>query len=60
MQNRRFFIGGSDVRIIMGNDEAALVRLWRQKRGEAELEDPSSNLIVQLENVHRRAQSLLV
>ena len=32
--NRRFFIGGSDARVIMGDDEAALVRLWREKRGE--------------------------
>src|SRR4030088_3003364 len=46
--NRRSFIGGSDARIIMGNDEAALVRLWREKRGEAEPEDLSGNLIVQL------------
>ena len=45
---RRTFIGGSDARIIMGNDEAALVRLWREKRGEAEPEDLSGNLIVQL------------
>ena len=42
------FIGGSDARIIMGNDEAALVRLWREKRGEVEPEDLSGNLIVQL------------
>jgi YqaJ-like viral recombinase domain len=47
-ENRRFFIGGSDARIIMGNDEVALLRLWREKRGEAEPEDLSSNLIVQL------------
>ena len=33
---RRYFIGGSDARIIMGDDEAALVRLWREKRGEVE------------------------
>jgi predicted phage-related endonuclease len=46
--DRRSFIGGSDARIIMGNDEAALLRLWRQKRGEAEPEDLSGNLIVQL------------
>jgi predicted phage-related endonuclease len=46
--NRRSFIGGSDARIIMGTDEAALVRLWREKRGEAEPEDYSANLIVQL------------
>jgi predicted phage-related endonuclease len=45
---RRGFIGGSDARIIMGSDEAALVRLWREKRGEAEPEDLSGNLIVQL------------
>jgi predicted phage-related endonuclease len=46
--NRRWFIGGSDARIIMGSDEAALVRLWREKRGEAEPEDLSGNLLVQL------------
>ena len=45
---RRYFIGGSDARIIMGSNEAALVRLWREKRGEAEPEDLSGNLIVQL------------
>jgi predicted phage-related endonuclease len=45
---RRAFIGGSDARIIMGSDEAALVRLWREKRGDAEPEDLSTNLIVQL------------
>ena len=47
-ENRQSFIGGSDARIIMGNDEAALVRLWREKRGEAEPQDLSGNLIVQL------------
>jgi predicted phage-related endonuclease len=45
---RRSFIGGSDARIIMGTDEAALIRLWCEKRGEAEPEDLSSNLLVQL------------
>ena len=44
----RDFIGGSDARIIMGTDEAVLLRLWREKRGEAEPEDLSGNLIVQL------------
>jgi predicted phage-related endonuclease len=48
---RRSFIGGSDARIIMGDDEAALLRLWREKRGEAEPEDLSGNLIVQLGSV---------
>jgi predicted phage-related endonuclease len=46
--DRHSFIGGSDARIIMGNDETALTRLWREKRGEAEPEDLSGNLIVQL------------
>ena len=46
--DRRSFIGGSDARIIMGDDEAALVRLWREKRGEVEPGDLSGNLIVQL------------
>ena len=45
---RRYFVGGSDARIIVGNDEAALLRLWREKRGEVEPEDLSGNLIVQL------------
>ena len=49
--DRRSFIGGSDARIIMGSDEAALVRLWREKRGEGGPEDLSGNLIVQLGNV---------
>jgi predicted phage-related endonuclease len=47
-ESRRSFIGGSDARIIMGSDDAALVRLWREKRGVAEPEDLSGNLIVQL------------
>jgi YqaJ-like viral recombinase domain len=57
-QNRRHFIGGSDARIIMGDDEAALLRLWHEKRGEAEPRDLSGNLIVQLgavtEELNRR------
>jgi len=46
--DRRAFIGGSDARIITGDDETALLRLWREKRGEIEPEDLSNNLIVQL------------
>jgi predicted phage-related endonuclease len=49
--DRRGFLGGSDARIIMGSDEKALLRLWREKRGEVEPEDLSGNLIVQLGNV---------
>jgi predicted phage-related endonuclease len=56
--DRRYFVGGSDARIIMGGDEAALLRLWREKRGEVEPEDLSSNLVVQLglatEELNRR------
>jgi predicted phage-related endonuclease len=32
----------------MGQDEAALIRLWREKRGEIEPQDLSGNLVVQL------------
>jgi predicted phage-related endonuclease len=32
----------------MGDDEGALLRLWREKRGEVEPQDLSGNLIVQL------------
>src|SRR5271154_5196045 len=45
---RRYFIGGSDARIVMGNALASLERLWREKRGEVQPEDLSTNLIVQL------------
>jgi predicted phage-related endonuclease len=57
-EDRRYFVGGSDARIIMGDDEAALFRLWREKRGEVEPEDLSDNLVVQLglatEGLNRR------
>jgi predicted phage-related endonuclease len=51
VRNRRAFIGGSDARIIMGVDEAALLRLWQEKRGEVEPEDLSGSLLVQLGTV---------
>ena len=55
---RRHFIGGSDARIIMSDNQQALVRLWREKRGEVEPEDLSGNLLVQLgvvtEDLNRR------
>src|SRR5258708_2491561 len=42
----------------MGSDEADLIRLWREKRGEVEPEDLNDNLIVQLgrvtEDLNRR------
>jgi predicted phage-related endonuclease len=56
--NRRHFIGGSDARIIMGKDEKALLRLWKEKRGEEVAQDLSAVLIVQLglvtEGLNRR------
>src|SRR6516225_686039 len=57
-KDRRHFIGGSDARIIMGKDEKALLRLWREKRGEEAPLDLSSILLVQLgvatEDLNRR------
>ena len=56
--SRQGFIGGSDARVIMGDDDRALLRLWREKRGEVEPEDLSDNLVVQLgaatEELNRR------
>ena len=46
--DRCAFVGGSDARIIMGDDEAALLRLWKEKRGEVEPQDLSGELLVQL------------
>jgi len=55
---RHGFIGGSDARIIMGDDKRALIRLWQEKRGEVEPEDLSDDLVVQLgmatEDLNRR------
>jgi predicted phage-related endonuclease len=55
---RRHFIGGSDARVIMGKDEKALLRLWKEKRGETAALDLSDVLIVQLglvtEDLNRR------
>jgi predicted phage-related endonuclease len=57
-KDRRTFIGGSDARTIMGDDESNLVRLWREKCGDSEPEDLADNLIVQLgtvtEDLNRR------
>jgi hypothetical protein len=38
--DRRQFIGGSDARVIIGQDEKALIRLWKEKRGEVGPEGP--------------------
>jgi predicted phage-related endonuclease len=56
--DRRHFLGGSDARVVMGKDEKALFRLWREKRGETAALDLSNILIVQLglvtEDLNRR------
>jgi predicted phage-related endonuclease len=49
--DRRTFIGGSDARIIMGDDQDKLIRLWREKRGEVAPQDLSHDLIVQLGSI---------
>jgi predicted phage-related endonuclease len=58
IRDRRQFVGGSDARIIMGKDEKALHRLWREKRDEEAPPDLSAVLIVQLglvtEDLNRR------
>src|ERR1700730_3865185 len=57
ISDRRHFIGGSDARIIMGKDEKALLRLWREKRGEEAPKDLSGVLVVQrlaTEDLNRR------
>ena len=57
-RDRRHFLGGSDARIIMGKDERALQRLWREKRGEEGPLELSNLLVVQLglvtEDLNRR------
>src|SRR5713226_6898031 len=57
-RDRRQFIGGSEARVIMGQDEKALLRLWREKRGGEGPPDLSGVLIVQLglvtEDLNRR------
>ena len=59
-KGRRTFIGGSDARIVMGEDEDALLRLWREKRGEVEPKDLSGNLRRPARGRNRGPQSTLV
>lgn len=49
--HRRSFIGGSDARIIMGEDETGLLQLWHEKPGEIEPRDLSGELLIQLGTV---------
>jgi hypothetical protein len=50
-KDRRYFIGGSDANIIIGDNQNGLIRLWQEKRGEIKPEDLSTNLVVQLGRV---------
>ena len=59
-RDRRSFIGGSDARIVMGDDEAALLRLWKEKRGEREPEDLSANLFGATRHGYRTIEPPLV
>jgi YqaJ-like viral recombinase domain len=45
---RRNVIGGSDANVILSGDRERIIRLWREKRGEAEPEDLSQVLSVML------------
>lgn len=45
---RKDCIGGSDANILMSGDDRAVLNLWQEKRGEAESEDLSHVLQVQL------------
>jgi predicted phage-related endonuclease len=45
---RKDSLGGSDANTIMSGDEKRLLQLWREKRGEAEPEDLSDVLAVQM------------
>src|SRR4051794_1192909 len=47
-RNRRGFIGGSHAPMVMGQDEAALLRVWRGERGGGETEGPLGDLIAHL------------
>jgi len=48
LEFRSKIIGGSDSNIIMGGNDERILRLWKEKRGEAELEDLSSILPVMM------------
>src|ERR1700691_3153903 len=58
VRDRHHSISGSDARIIMGKDEDALLRLWREKRGEEALADlsdlPVSELSLATGDLNRR------
>jgi hypothetical protein len=54
--DRRYFIGGSDARVIISQDEKALIRLWQEKRGEVGPEGWSMSIMAQVSPRYRGAQ----
>jgi len=50
-KTRMFSIGGSDAKIIMSGDQKAIEQLWMEKRGEADLEDLSEIILINLGNL---------
>ena len=59
-KDRRTFIGGSDARIIMGDDEARLIRLWLEKRGETDTGGPQREPDCPARLRHRESEPALV
>ena len=57
---RRYFVGGSDARIIMGDNEEALIRLWKEKRGEIGPQDIVWQPYCPAGSGHRRFEPTLV
>jgi predicted phage-related endonuclease len=45
---RRNYVGASDANILMGGDSEKIHQLWLEKTGQAEPEDLSDNLLVQM------------
>jgi hypothetical protein len=58
--SRRYFIGGSDARIIVGDDEAALLRLWRVKRMSSMGQTGQSEAIHSPDEWHSRVVTRMI
>jgi predicted phage-related endonuclease len=48
LERRKAGIGGSDACILLSGDQERILQLWKEKRGEAEHEDLSDVLAVQM------------
>ena len=58
--NRRSFIGGSDARVIMGESEAALLRLWRETQATVVLITHSLDETAMLADYQRMLSAAVV